>query len=278
MPGTRVMTSGHIQVNGARLYYELAGTGAPLVLIHARMLHSGQWDDQFFAFAEHYQVLRYDLRGCGRSTMTYPGSDVDDLHALLDALGLKAVHLIGLAGGAEIALNFALDYPAQVRSLELISPGLDGYEYSDEAIQTWQQFITPVAARDFPAARERYLTLWVDGPVMPAPAELRERVRAMLRLYSFAHYFPPDQEDHTQILERVREADYRTARERLTEIHTPTLIVTGSHDQRDTLHIGELLQRRIQGAKRVMLPAGHLINMHQPEIFNRVILEFLASR
>jgi pimeloyl-ACP methyl ester carboxylesterase len=60
---------GFADVNGARLYFEMAGSGHPVVLIHGFTLDTRMWNDQFEVFAQPYQVLRYDLRGFGQSAL-----------------------------------------------------------------------------------------------------------------------------------------------------------------------------------------------------------------
>jgi pimeloyl-ACP methyl ester carboxylesterase len=65
--------SGHAEVNGTRLYYEIAGAGHPLVLIHGYTLDNRMWEDQFEVFSKQYKVLRYDLRGFGKSAHPSPG-------------------------------------------------------------------------------------------------------------------------------------------------------------------------------------------------------------
>ena len=78
--------SGFAAVNSTRLYYELAGSGTPVALIHGFTLDTRMWDDQFQPLAEHYRVLRYDARGFGRSDLPTdePFSPHDDLRALLE--------------------------------------------------------------------------------------------------------------------------------------------------------------------------------------------------
>ena len=92
--------SGLAEVNDTCLYYEVAGTGPPLVLIHGFTLDTRMWDDQFEAFSKHYRVVRYDMRGYGQSALPVLGEDyshVDDLRALLDHLGITKTHVIGLS-------------------------------------------------------------------------------------------------------------------------------------------------------------------------------------
>ena len=90
-----------IHVNGVEFYYELAGRGPAVVLVHAGIADSRMWDGQFEALAAAHTVLRYDLRGFGR-TPPAPGpfDHAGDLRALLDALGLARVALVGCSQGS----------------------------------------------------------------------------------------------------------------------------------------------------------------------------------
>ena len=97
-----------VAANGTRLYYEAAGAGHPVVLLHGFTFDTTMWDDQFLPLAQHFRVIRYDMRGFGRSDL--PGAEsyshVDDLKALLDHLGISQAHLVGLSKGGAIALDF----------------------------------------------------------------------------------------------------------------------------------------------------------------------------
>ncbi|MEK7328872.1 MAG: alpha/beta hydrolase, partial [Chloroflexota bacterium] len=98
--------TGFAEVNGTRLYYEVAGSGQPLVLIHGFSLDTRMWGDQFETFARHYQVVRYDLRGFGQSAVpsNEPYTHADDLNNLLHYLKIDSVHLVGLSLGGGVAI------------------------------------------------------------------------------------------------------------------------------------------------------------------------------
>ena len=89
------------EVNGTRLYYEMSGSGDPIVLIHGFTFDVRMWDDQVQAFSQQYQVIRYDVRGFGRSALPTEQAyaRVDDLKALLDHLGIAGAYLLGLSMG-----------------------------------------------------------------------------------------------------------------------------------------------------------------------------------
>ena len=101
--------SGFAEVNGTRLYYETAGRGLEVVLIHGGLVDSRLWDAQVGPLSKRFRVVRYDLRGFGRSAAADgPFSHLEDLRALLDFLKIERASLVGLSLGGIIAADFAL--------------------------------------------------------------------------------------------------------------------------------------------------------------------------
>ena len=81
MAATDQPTIGFVETNGTQLYYETMGEGHPLVLIHGGYMDRRMWDDQFVVFAQHYRVIRYDVRGFGKSELPpVPYTDRQDLY------------------------------------------------------------------------------------------------------------------------------------------------------------------------------------------------------
>jgi 3-oxoadipate enol-lactonase len=122
--------TGYADVNNTRLYYEIAGSGDTLVLIHGNFGDNRHWDGQFEALAKNHKVIRYDVRGYGRSSLPVEGesySNHDDLKALLEHLGISNAHVCGLSMGSGIAVDFALAYPKMCESLIPIGPWAFGY-------------------------------------------------------------------------------------------------------------------------------------------------------
>ena len=165
---------GFANVNGTRIHYEIAGSGAPVVLIHGLCLDLRMWDDQVPALTERYRVVRYDVRGFGKSDQ--PGRatfrHADDLRALLDDLGIGAAHVVGLSMGGRIALHHALLYPQQTLSLTLVDSALDGYEWSEEWIASLDA-IEERARADGPAAGN---AMWLEHEIF-APARTNRAVQ-----------------------------------------------------------------------------------------------------
>lgn len=264
-----VSETGIAKVNGARLYYEIAGKGAPLVLIHGFPLDASMWDLQFAAFARDYRVLRYDVRGFGRSSLPtdQPYSQVEDLHALVDHLNLGSVHLIGLSMGGQIALDFALAYPERTRTLVSVDSGPTGYSFSEE----WNRLMEPIWRAPAGISVEEKKRRWLGHPMF-APAlerqEVGDHMRRMVECYSGWHW------------ERRNPVRWSTppAAQRLEEICTPTLVVVGERDLPDIHAIADLLEARLPTVQRAVLPGvGHMANLEAPEQFNALVREFLAA-
>lgn len=259
-------TTGFAKIHGARLYYEVTGQGSPVVLIHGFTLDQRMWDDQVAALAPHHQVICYDLRGFGRSSLPSGAySHADDLQMLLDYLGISQITLLGLSMGGAVALDFACAYPERLRGLILADSTLRGFSWSEET-NAWFQLIDD-AARDggVEAARRRWLAHPFFAPANEHPA-VAARLRAIVADYSGWHWTHAD----TQVVPSMPPT--------LEMIAAPTLVVVGEHDIPDFRAISDQLARRIPHARLVALPAaGHMSNMESPKLFNQAVQRFLDS-
>src|SRR5215212_7554895 len=122
--------SGFARIDNAAIYYETAGQGTPLAMIHAGVADRRQWNNEFPYFAQNHQAIRYDMRGYGKSEpVEGEFSLLSDLVALLDTLEIQGpVVLMGCSMGGGLALDFALTHPATVKALILVGAGPSGLE------------------------------------------------------------------------------------------------------------------------------------------------------
>jgi hypothetical protein len=128
----RGVRSGTIEIDGESIHYELLGQGPPLVLIHGGFMDRRVWDDQFGILARHFTTIRYDLPGFGLSPMPRrPRDPSSDLLLLLDHLGVRRAHVVGLSMGGGIALDFAAAHPDRLLRLVVVSSGANGYPVPD---------------------------------------------------------------------------------------------------------------------------------------------------
>src|SRR5512147_2484007 len=116
------MNPGTIPIGDGQIYYESAGEGPALVLVHAGFVDSRMWDTQWEDFSRDHHVVRFDMRGYGRSSLLQgPVSRRDDLYQLLEGLGIERAILLGCSMGGGIVLDFALDHPERISALILVS-------------------------------------------------------------------------------------------------------------------------------------------------------------
>lgn len=264
-----------IHINGAEIYYELAGDGPPVVLLHAGIADRRMWELQFEAFANatgggsRHTVLRYDQRGYGRTAPT-PGafSQREDLRGLLDALGIERASLVGCSMGSRAALDFALRYPDRVDRLVLVSPSVNGFDYTGRPSPLWAEIEAAEMDGDQARVNELEIQMWVAGP-RRAPEQVAPWVRELaLEMNAIALANEGiGQEQPAQSVEG-----------RLHKLRPPTLVVVGEEDTPWTRATAGWLMRYLDSARRIDLPdAGHLPNMEQPEAFNAAVLSFLTA-
>jgi pimeloyl-ACP methyl ester carboxylesterase len=269
--------TGTAHVNNTELYYEVAGSGHTLTLIHGMLLDRRSWDDQFDVLARQYQVLRYDMQGWGDSAQekTEPlFSPRQDLLSLLEYLNIDMTYLLGLSGGGALALDFTLEHPDKVDALILVSSGLNGYPLRmTEAIQAGiGQYYGALQQKDIASAVEATVRYWSDGP-RRTPEQVSAQARARITEMSTQHIQRHgDLFGHQQRMLPLEPP----AINRLAEVKVPTLIVVGDEDAPETLEIADTLEQGITRAKKVVITGtAHHPNMEKPEEFNRVVLAFL---
>ncbi len=162
--------TGFLETNGARIAYDVEGVGPAVVLIHAGVANRSMWDAQVAALKGAYRVIRHDTRGFGATaTDAVTFSNRADIAALLDHLGERSAHVLGLSQGAAIALDFALEYPDRVRSLIVAAGGISGYESPDDAEPPgWQQVEAWIGARNWEPVAEWETAYWASRWTGPA--------------------------------------------------------------------------------------------------------------
>lgn len=250
--------------NGLRIFYEVAGEGPPLVLIHANPLDHTMWLYQVASFSRRYRVIAVDLRGYGRSDkpetdFTFAGM-ADDVLGVVHDLGCGSIAVAGVSIGATLALKIALDRPDLVKAAVLV-----GGESGNPPV--------------FATLAESYAT--------PPFAEQRRRHVELIGTPAFAtsvlgrYLFDGFLENSDALSGRAIAQIFRARRsvnlqDRLSAIAMPVLVVNGESDV--SLESGRYTAAHIPGAvHRIVADAGHLCCIEQPQAFDRHVLEFLAA-
>ena len=251
---------------GVRLgYLDSGGTGIPVVFLHAATGSSRVWEYQIPAFtAAGYRFIAFDRRGYGRTVIDpagpQPGTAADDLENLVKYLKLDRFHLVGSAAGGFGALDYALSYPARLRSL-IVANSIGGVTDAD------------------------YLNLGRTLRPSPQFDALPPEIREVGPSYRAAN---PKGTERWVELERISRAPGerippQPLRNRITftmleNIKVPTFLLTGGADLYAPPPLLKLFTARIKGSRSAIVPeAGHSSYWEDPALFNRLVLEFIRE-
>ena len=249
----------HVTNEGAEIYWDEAGTGAPVVLIMGFGCPSGLWDGIRPVLAQHFRTIALDNRGIGKSSRT-PGPYpiplmASDVRAVLDAAAANTAHVVGVSMGGMIAQEFALLHPSRVRALVLGCTWPGG----DKSIRAAR----PDTRGMSPAEAERAMIDLTYHPNTP-----RDRIQEDVAVIGTVH----PEVYQAQALGSQGWDSY----DRLPTIVPPTLIIHGDADRRVPVENAALMGERIPGATvKILKDAGHVFTTDQPEASARAITEFL---
>jgi 2-hydroxy-6-oxonona-2,4-dienedioate hydrolase len=266
--------NGWIEVEGTPHYYEIAGQGTPLVMLHAGFVDSRMWDPQWARLRERFRVVRFDLAGFGRSALPAgPLARRRELAGLLDRLGLAQATLLGCSLGGEIALDFCLEHAERVARLVLVSTAPGGFAMQGEPPADLLAMIAALQQGDLERASELQLRLWIDGPFRQhgqVEPSVRRRAAEMNRI-------PIANATWSRVDAQPLDPLAPPAAERLGELRVPTLILAGELDHPEILRAAAWMAERIPAARWATLTGcAHLPGLEKPEEFNHALAEFLG--
>ncbi len=253
-----------IRIPGAQIsYFDTGGSGPPVIFLHSATGHSRVWEHQVPAFtAAGVRCIAYDRRGWGQTrpeAVAATGTAADDLLALMDQLKIPQAHLVSTAAGAIVAVDFALSYPARVRSLVLANTigGVQDQSYLDlgrrlrppefNALPPDVRELGPSYRASDPAGVERWLQL--------EKASRPEAARA------------PAQSSKNRVTLSLLET-----------LNIPTLFISGGADLYSPPPAMRMLSDRVKNSQLLAIPeAGHSAYWEQPEVFNRAVIDFIRK-
>ena len=261
--------AGMLELPGARVAFEVAGTGPAVVLVHGFGLDMRMWDPQVGHLAGDFRVVRYDCRGFGSSgpfDPAVPYTHAGDLMALLDHLGIAVAVLAGLSFGGQVALQTALLAPARVRALVLLDAVLDGVPWDPASAAGLAEVARQVQAGGVKAGRAAWLAHPLFATARQRP-ELADQLAAMVSCYPGQHWLGQD----------PHQPDDPAPVDVLEQLAMPTLVLAGEHDVPGFLAMAGVLAGRIPGADyRRVAGAGHMVSMEQPAVVNDLLTRFLG--
>jgi 3-oxoadipate enol-lactonase len=264
--------TGFADINGAKIYYEVAGEGQPLLMVHAGIANKSMWDDQFQFFAQKYKVVRYDMRGFGNSL---PVADDyqrhEDMRALLDFLKIDHAYLMGCSMGGGACMNFALEYPNRADALIMVGSAPGGFAYDDWSPSPLDEELEAASEQgNLERVNELEIQIFVDGKGR-TPSQVNPTLRK--KVY-----------DMNMIAlrnEKLMGKDVPLsppAAKRLSELHLPTLIIMGDLDEEYIFRAADFMESNISGARKIVMSGtAHVPNMEFPQEFNAHVEQFLDS-
>ena len=264
--------------DGVRLYFEETGSGHPVILVHEFAGDLRSYEPQMRHFGKRYRAIAFNARG-------FPPSDVpehvssysqpraaDDVLALLDHIGERQAHIVGLSMGGFATLHFGLRHPQRALSLCI---GGCGYGAELDKRDTFRAEADVIAGMIRTDGMSAFAERYAYGPTRVQYQNKDPRGHAEFKRMLSEHS-PVGSANTQQGVQKERPSLY-TLVEEMRRINVPTLIITGDEDW-PCLLPGILMKQSIPTAALVVMPnAGHAINIEEPDEYNRIVGDFLAQ-
>jgi pimeloyl-ACP methyl ester carboxylesterase len=272
------------KIGSLDVYYDEHGSGDPLLLVMGLAADSTAWMFQVPAFAQHYRTIVFDNRGVGRTSKPSGPYTIhqmaDDAAGLLDVLDVRRAHVVGVSMGGMIAQELALRHPERVRSLVLACT----YPEPDAEVELNRRFSVERFGGTVTSEGQMQVDFKAINPMdflqhlLPTVFSqdfIARDLPKLIQVFSGALQYGFSME---AILGQVAAVMSHQATDRLHQIAVPTLVITGDADRLIPPANSDILAQCIPGAKLVRVAGGsHGFNFETPEVFNRAVLDFLAS-
>ncbi|HWA13061.1 MAG TPA: 3-oxoadipate enol-lactonase [Burkholderiales bacterium] len=255
--------------NGISINCVVEGQGPWVVMSHSLACNVSMWDEQAALLARDFRVLRFDTRGHGATDAPAGAYSLDmladDLLGLLDGLGIREAHYVGLSMGGMIGMTFALKHPGRLRSLVLCDTTS---RVPPEAAPVWEGRIQTAKARGMEPLVEPTLQRWFTEPFYQSNKAMMQRVGAMIRATPVDGY--------VGCCHAIPKIDLT---DRLGAIRVPVQVIVGDQDAGTPVAMSQAIHDAIPGSELVVIPsASHLSNLEQPQAFNRALAAFLGRQ
>jgi pimeloyl-ACP methyl ester carboxylesterase len=264
--------------DGVDLYVEETGQGEPVLFIHEFAGDHRSWEPQIRALSRRYRCVAYNARGYPPSQVPTDvsaysqGRAVADAIAVLDGLGIERAHVVGISMGGFCALHVGLRHPDRVRSLVVAACGYGAQPERQDAFRKECDVIADAFEQEGTVAvAERYA-------IGPARVQFQNKdPRGWAQFAAeLAEHSAEGSARTMRGVQRERPSLYDLTAD-LRAMTVPTLIITGDEDE-GCLEPDLMLKRTIPSAGLAVLPrTGHTCNLEEPELFNRLVLDFLTA-
>lgn len=244
------------------------GNGPAVVLAHAIGCDHRMWEDLEARLAKSYRVINIDARGHGQSPVPPRPYSLralaEDVRALLDRLGIRQAHWVGLSMGGMVGQAFALAHPDRLGKLVIAN---STSSYGPEARPIWQNRIKMVEDGGLAAIRELVSQRYFSEAFRREHADVVKTV--------MDRFMQTPAPGYLGCCDAIKELDFST---HLSAIRAPTLVIAGSDDAGTPVAMSEAIAKGIPGAKLAVIQgAAHLSAVEKPDEFARLLSDFLAA-
>lgn len=268
----------HIQAEGARLYYEEAGAGHPIIFVHEFGADLREWETQMRFFSRAYRCIAYNARG-------YPPSDVpadlalygyefacEDIAAIMRGLSIPRAHVVGLSMGGYAALQFGLRHPDMATTVVAAGAGTGSAPSVREAwLRDAPQMAKAFIERGMPAMADEM----ANGPtrIQLKRKDPRGWAETLARLREHS----PQGMSNTMARYQAQRPSLHDFQKEFAAMRTPTLLAVGDEDL-PCLETNLMLKAAIPSAGLWVCPnTGHAINLEEPAAFNAAVQDFFSA-
>ncbi len=261
-----------IKVNDIQMYYEIHGSGFPLLLIMGLKRNTEWWYRQIPDLSQNFQVIAFDNRGAGRTDkpeMAYSiGMFADDAAGLMDALGIEKTHVLGISMGGYIAQELAIRRSDLLQGLVLGCTSCGGEKAVMMQEETRKAYIANEGLTDVQILQKDMHIYFSDAFIAAHPDLIDQFVRISLR-----HVQPPD-----AFLRQYHACLRHDTADRLTGIRAPTLIMAGDDDHLVPSENAFILKDLMPHAALRLYPGKrHCFFLEEYERFNSEVTDFFNS-
>ena len=267
-----------IQANGIEINYEEIGSGFPMIWIHGGLGTLRDWEEQASYFENRYRVICYDARGHGGTTAPEDPNlysqdiSVEDLRSLIDVLDIAQAYIGGLSMGGNIALNFAIKYPARARGIVVADTGA-GSDDPAEHLERMRGWARIIETQGMEGMKKMYFDLMLSNRTF-RDAAIREKVAR--KVGDDVMVTPPPGAVNSLLRTiGVRPTIY-ALEPQLKALQVPVLVIVGDQDW--TVGPSRFIAEKVSNAQLVVIPiAGHNTHMEAPQDFNEAVDQFVRT-
>ncbi|MBS3976224.1 MAG: 2-succinyl-6-hydroxy-2,4-cyclohexadiene-1-carboxylate synthase [Syntrophomonadaceae bacterium] len=266
-----------ININSVRYHIDIAGQGEPLLLLHGFTGSMENWQPFLHEWSSAYRLVRLDLPGHGKSDLPVEPSRyaiekiAADIKKILEELRITKTHILGYSMGGRLALTFAVKYPEHVLSLivESGSPGLETRRERIDRIKHDELLADFIVA----AGMEAFVDYWENQPLFKTQHSLPAGTRDSIRSQRLNNY-PLGLANSLRGMGSGKQPPLWNS---LQLLQMPVFLIAGDKDEK-FCRIAEKMSKNIRNVKIALVPAsGHAIHVEHPEIFGKMVMNFLKN-